>query len=72
MQTLKSPADIAATDDWARDNATGRELGAAYLQDARDNGSPVALAYAMKGMAEAGRWTGVEVGFVFTLAAAAL
>ena len=70
MQILKSPADIAATDDWARDNAAGRELGAAYVQSARDKGSPVALAYASRAMAEGERWTGVEVGFSFAVASA--
>jgi len=72
MQTLKSPGDIATSDDWARDNASGRELAISYLQAGRDKGSPVGLAYAMQAMAKAGRWTGVEVGFAFALAEAVL
>ena len=72
MQNLKAPADILPSGNWANDNATGRKLAAKYVADARTLNDPCLINAALRGIANAGRWTGVEVGFAFGLAGAVL
>ena len=72
MTLIKAPAEISATDDWAADNAAGRELAAAWISEIRRLDSLPAFAALLQSLSAAGRWTGVEVGFAFALGAAVL
>ena len=72
MLTLQLPQHIQPSGDWARDNASGRDLAGALIDAARSNANPCIINAALRGIAEGGRWSGVEVGFAFALAAAAM
>jgi hypothetical protein len=72
VQNLKSLADILPSGNWANDNAAGRKLAAAYVAAARTLNDPCLINGALRGIANAGRWSGVEVGFAFGLAGAVL
>ena len=78
-ENFKNPIDIPdsearkeARSDWEFDNILGNELASRLIREARASGSPLALVGALQSMAKAGRCGGVEAGFVFTLALAAL
>lgn len=72
MQILKAPADILISGNWAADNAAGRELAAAYVAAARRDDNPCGINGVLRGIAAAGRWSAVEVGFAFGLAGAVI
>ena len=67
---LRFPSEIPASGNWDHDNAAGRELAAAYVAAARTQNNPCLINGALRSIANAGRWSGVEVGFSFALAAA--
>ena len=67
---LKAPAEILTSGNWSHDNAAGRKLGAAYVAEARTHNDPSLINAALRGIANAGRWSGVEVGFALALAGA--
>jgi hypothetical protein len=70
MPTLQSPSQLTPSDNWGQDNSAGRELGNAYVAAARSQSDPVMLANALRGLANSGRWTGIETGFAFAIATA--
>jgi hypothetical protein len=72
MTNLRAPADIMPSGNWAEDNAAGGKLAAAYVAEARTQNDPCLINAALRDIADAGRWTGVEVGFAFGLAGAVL
>lgn len=57
--------------DWADDVAVGAEYGRIYIEALRASGPAPALSWIIRDMIGAGRFTGVEAGFVLALARAA-
>ena len=74
MRLLREANEIPETGDWGIDNEHGAELARAWLEQARANeGLGIAdIARVLRNTAMSGRWAGVEVGFAFEIAAAAL
>lgn len=72
MQHLRALAEILPSGDWTYDNAAGVKLAATYVAEARRLNDPCLINAALRGIANAGRWTGVEVGFAFGLAGAVM
>lgn len=65
------PRDMEPTGDYEFDNTLGQELARRLIGEARQSRSPVGIAFALRSLAESGRWSGIEVGFAFALASAA-
>ena len=63
---------VSPTGDWSADNARGRELARKLLAHMRGNEAPNALGVVIKAMIACGAYTGVEVGFLTTIASAAI
>jgi hypothetical protein len=61
--------DIVETGDWATDCAHGREVAKARIADARLKRNPCEITAIVRSMAESERYGGIEVGFIFELAA---
>jgi hypothetical protein len=72
MSNFELPSEIQETGDWATDNVAGRNLATAWIEAARAAEDPCLINSALRGLAEAGRWGGVEVGFAFAVAGAVL
>ena len=71
MPVITKPIDIIASEgstDYDFDCMLGRELAARLIRETHAAASPISLVAAMRSVAESGRWSGVEIGFAFTLA----
>jgi hypothetical protein len=63
---------VESTGNWDTDCDAGVELARLYLDDARTSGGGLPLAWIVADMIAAGRYTGVEAGFMGAIARAAL
>ena len=69
---LRTLVELNESGDWAADNAAGRELANQWLREMRERNAPNLLGAAMRGIAESGRWGGIEVGFTHVIAEGAM
>ena len=72
MSFLKRPHDIQPSGNWAQDNESGRKLANALIDAARTDANPCIITAALRDIAKRGIYGGVEVGFSFALAEAAM
>jgi hypothetical protein len=63
---------VQAPADYAEACALGRRLAADFLSEMRTRDLPGALGHAVKAMAVAGRFGGVEIGFLHVVGQAAI
>ena len=71
LQDSIQPSEVAEPADFSLACKKGRALGNRFLQDMRDQDFTPALGFAIKNMMSAGRFGGVEIGFLHVIADAA-